>query len=79
MQSHLSRENVIRGVILFTLFTLVGLLLSFFWSDTQDIKSGAEELKQVFLDMKYEYLLIVCVCMFVWVFVRVYVRTYVRI
>lgn len=80
MQSHLSRENIIRGVILFTLFTLVGLLLSFFWSDTQDLKSGAEELKQVFLGMKYEYLLIVCVCMFVdWICAGLRFHIFVRV
>ena len=65
MQAPMSRENMIRGIILFTLFTLVGLFLSFVWSGTQDIKSEAEALKQVFLDMRYEFLLIVCVCMFV--------------
>lgn len=65
MQAPMSRENMIRGVILFTLFTLVGLLLSFVWSGTQDIKSGAEDLKQVFLQMRYKFLIGTCVCMFV--------------
>ena len=65
MQAPMSRENMIRGVILFTLFTLAGLFLSFLWSDTQDIKSGAEELQQVFLEMRYEFLLVVCVFTFV--------------
>ncbi len=64
MQAPLSRENMIRGVILFTIFTLAGLFLSFIWSGTQDIKSGAEELGRVFQEMRYEYLLIVCVFTF---------------
>ena len=80
MQSHLSRENMIRGVILFTFFTLVGLLLSFFWSDTQDLKSGAEDLKQVFLDLRYAYLLIVCLCMFVdWICAGLRFHVFVRV
>ena len=65
MQAPMSRENMIRGVILFTLFTLVGLFLSFIWSGTQDLKSGAEDLKQVFLQMQYKFLIVTCVCMFV--------------
>ncbi len=65
MQTPMSRENMIRGVMLFTLFTLVGLFLSFVWSGTQDIKSGAEDLKQVFLQMRYKFLIGTCVCMFV--------------
>ncbi len=65
MQAPMSRENMIRGVILFTLFTLAGLLLSFVWSGTQDIKSGAEDLKQVFLQMRYKFLIATCVCMFI--------------
>lgn len=63
MQTPMSRENVIRGVILFTLFTLIGLFLSFIWSGTQDIRSGVEDLKQVFLQIRYEFLIITCVCM----------------
>ena len=63
MQTPMSRENMIRGVMLFTLFTLVGLFLSFEWSGTQDIKSGAEEFKLVFLEMQYEFLIGACVCM----------------
>ena len=63
MQTPMSRENMIRGVMLFTLFTLVGLFLSFVWSGTQDIKSGAEEFKLVFLEMQYEFLIGACVCM----------------
>ena len=65
MRTPMSRENMIRGVILFTLFTLVGLFLSFIWSGTQDLKSGAEDLKQVFLQMQYKFLIYTCVCMFV--------------
>ncbi len=65
MQAPMSRENMIRGVILFTLFTLVGLFLSFVWSGTQDIKSGVEDLKQVFLQMQYKFLIYTCVCMFI--------------
>ena len=64
MQAPMSRDNMIRGVILFTVFTLAGLFLSFIWSGTQDIRSGAEELKQVFQGMRYEFLLIVCVWTF---------------
>ncbi len=63
MQAPMSRENMIRGVILFTLFTLVGLFLSFVWSGTQDFKSGAEDFKRVFLEMRYEFLIGACVCM----------------
>lgn len=63
MQAPMSRENMIRGVILFTLFTLVGLFLSFVWSGTQDLKSGVENFKLVFLEMRYEFLIGACVCM----------------
>ena len=57
MQAPMSRDNMIRGVILFTIFTLAGLFLSFIWSGTQDIQSGAEELGRVFQEMRYEYFL----------------------
>ena len=58
MQAPLSRENMIRGVLLFTLFTVVGLVLSFLWTHgSQDIREGAEELRQVFLHMRYEFLI----------------------
>lgn len=64
MRVPMSRENMIRGVLFFTLFTVIGLVLSFIWSSgTQDIKSGAEDLKQVFLEMRYEFLIGACVCM----------------
>ena len=63
MQAPMSRENMIRGVLLFMLFTLVGLLLSFFWSGTQDIKSGTEDVGQVFANLRYEFLIGACVCM----------------
>ncbi len=65
MQAPMSRDNMIRGILLFMLFTLAGLLLSFFWSGTQDIKSGTEDLKLVFLGMRYEFLIGTCVCMLV--------------
>jgi len=57
----MSRDNMIRGAILFTLFTLTGLFLSFLWSDTQDLQSRAKELQQVFQEMQYEFLLLVFV------------------
>ena len=81
MQAPMSRENMIRGVILFTLFTLVGLFLSFVWSDTQEIKkSGAEDLKQVFLQMQYKFLIYTCVCMFVdWVCAGLRFHIFVRL
>ncbi len=64
MQSPMSRENMIRGVLFFVLFTIIGLVLSFVWSSgIQDIKGGAEDLKQVFLDMRYEFLIGAFVCM----------------
>jgi len=76
----MSRENMIRGVMLFTLFTLVGLFLSFVWSGTQDIKSGAEDLKQVFLQMRYKFLIGTCVCMFVdWLCAGLRFHIFVRI
>ncbi|MCG9126919.1 flippase-like domain-containing protein [Candidatus Poribacteria bacterium] len=66
MQAPLSRENMIRGVILFTLFTVVGLVLSFLWTQgSQDLREGAEELRQVFQEMRYEYLLGAIIFMFV--------------
>ncbi|MCE2402990.1 flippase-like domain-containing protein [Candidatus Poribacteria bacterium] len=80
MQTPMSRENMIRGVMLFTLFTLVGLFLSFVWSGTQDIKSGAEDLKQVFLQMRYKFLIGTCVCMFVdWLCAGLRFHIFVRI
>lgn len=58
MLAPLSRENMIRGVLLFTLFTVVGLVLSFLWTHgSQDLREGAEELRQVLLNMRYEFLL----------------------
>ena len=80
MQTPMSRENMIRGVMLFTLFTLVGLFLSFVWSGTQDIKSGAEDLKQVFLQMQYKFLIGTCMCMFVdWLCAGLRFHIFVRI
>lgn len=64
MQSPMSRENMIRGVLFFVLFTVIGLVLSFVWSSgIEDIKGGAEDLKQVFLEMRYEFLIGAFVCM----------------
>ncbi|MDE0481977.1 MAG: lysylphosphatidylglycerol synthase transmembrane domain-containing protein [Candidatus Poribacteria bacterium] len=65
MQAPMSRENMIRGVILFTLFTLVGLLIIFLGFDTQkSIENKTEDLIQVFLGLRFEFLLGACVCMF---------------
>jgi uncharacterized protein (TIRG00374 family) len=65
MHAPMSRDKMIRGVILFTLFTLVGLLIIFLGFDTQkSIENKTEDLKQVFLELKFEFLLGACVCMF---------------
>ena len=62
MQEFLSRENVVRGTLLFIVCTFAGLFLSFLWS-------GGQDLKQVFREMRIEMLLGVCLCMFVdWLF-----------
>lgn len=64
MQSPLSRENMIRGVLFFALFTVIGLVISFIWNNgLQDIKGGVEDLKQVFVEMRYEFLIGAFVCM----------------
>ncbi len=71
MQAPISRENMIRGVFLLLLFTLVGLLLVFLWSDTsdtsesQDLNSRLEELKQVFLNLQVKFLIGAGVCMLI--------------
>ncbi len=76
----MSRENMIRGVVFFTLFTLAGLFLSFLWSGTQDIKSGAEELMQVFQEMRYEFLLAVCVFTFLdWLCAGIRFHIFIRV
>lgn len=65
MQAPLSRENMIRGALLFTLFTVVGLILSFLWTHgSQDLREGAEEFHQVLMDMRYEFLLGAALFMF---------------
>lgn len=80
MQAPMSRDNMIRGVIFFTIFTLAGLFLSFIWSGTQDIQSGAEELGRVFQEMRYEYLLIVCVFTFLdWLFAGLRFHIFIRV
>lgn len=80
MQAPISRENMIRGVILFTLFTLAGLFLSFVWSGTQDFKSDAENLKQVFLQMQYKFLIATFVCMLVdWICAGLRFHIFVRL
>ena len=64
MRSPISRENMIRGVLSFALFTIIGLVISFVWSSgLQDLKGGAEAFKQVFVEMRYEFLICACVCM----------------
>lgn len=72
---------MVRGVIFFTLFTLVGLVLSFLWSNgSQDLRKGAEELSQVFLDMRLEFLLGACVFMFLdWLFAGLRFHIFIRI
>ncbi len=60
----LTRENMIRGVLIFTFCTLVGLLLSFLWSGTQDdLRSGTQDLKQVLFGMRFELLPWAFLCM----------------
>ena len=62
MQEFLNRENVVRGTLLFIVCTFAGLLISFLWSGSQDIK-------QVFREMRIEMLLGACLCMYVdWFF-----------
>lgn len=53
----LSRKNLIRGVIFFTLCTLGGLCLSFLWS-------GVEDVGRVLRTMQVENLLLAALCMF---------------
>ena len=53
----LSRKNLIRGVLFFTLCTLGGLCLIFLWSGVQDIG-------EVLRTMQVETLLLACLCMF---------------
>lgn len=65
MHAPMSRDKMIRGVLLFTLFTLVGLLVIFLGFDTQkSIENKTEDLKQVFLELRFEFLLCASVCMF---------------
>ena len=60
----LTRENMIRGVLIFTFCTLVGLLLSFLWSGTQDdLRSGTQDFKQVLFGMRFELLPWAFLCM----------------
>ncbi len=64
MQAPMSREKMIRGVLLFILFTLVGLLVIFLGFDTQkSIENKTEELLQVFYGLRFEFLLAASVCM----------------
>lgn len=64
MQSPMSRDKMIRGVILFTLFTLIGLLIIFLGFDTQkSIENKTEDLQQAFVGLRIEFLLCACVCM----------------
>lgn len=53
----LSRKNLIRGALFFTLCTFGGLCLSFLWS-------GVEDIGQVLRTMRVETLLLACLCMF---------------
>ena len=58
----LSRENVVRGTLLFLVCTFAGLFVSFLWSGGQDIT-------RVFREMQVEMLLGACLCMFIdWLF-----------
>ena len=64
MRPPISRENMIRGVLFFVLFTIIGLVLSFVWSSgVKDLKGGAEAFKNVFVEMRYEFLIGAFVCM----------------
>ena len=64
MRPPISRENMIRGVLFFVLFTIIGLVLSFVWSSgVKDLKGGAEAFKKVFVEMRYEFLIGAFVCM----------------
>ena len=58
----MSRENVVRGTLLFVLCTFAGLFISFLWGGIQDIK-------RVVSEMHGRLLLGTCLCMFVdWIF-----------
>ncbi len=64
MRPPISRENMIRGVLFFVLFTIIGLVLSFIWSSgVKDLKGGAEAFKNVFVEMHYEFLIGAFICM----------------
>ena len=68
----LSRENVVRGTLLFVLCTFAGLFISFLWGGTQDIK-------RVFSEMRGQLLLGACLCMFVdWVFGALRFHVFIR-
>ena len=68
----MNRENVVRGTLLFVLFTFAGLFISFLWGGTQDIK-------RVFSEMQGHLLLGACLCMFVdWVFGALRFHVFIR-
>lgn len=81
MQAPLSRDKMIRGVILFTLFTVIGLLLIFLGFDTQkSIENKTEDLIQIVAELRYEYLLLASVCMLAdWFFGGLRFHTFIRI
>ena len=65
MQAPMSREKMIRGVLFFILFTLAGLSLIFLGFDTQkSIENKTEELLQVLFNLRIEFLVAACGCMF---------------
>ena len=68
----MSRENVVRGTLLFVLFTFAGLFISFLWGGIQDIK-------RVVSEMQAQLLLSACLCMFVdWIFGALRFHVFIR-
>ena len=68
----MSRENAVRGTLIFVFCTFAGLFISFLWGGTQDIK-------RVFSEMQGQLLLGACLFMFVdWFFGALRFHVFVR-
>ena len=68
----MSRENVVRGTLLFVLCTFAGLFISFLWGGIQDIK-------RVVSEMHGRLLIGACLCMFVdWIFGALRFHVFIR-
>ncbi len=68
----MSRENVVRGTLLFVVCTFAGLFISFLWGGIQDIK-------RVVSEMQAQLLLGACLCMFVdWIFGALRFHVFIR-